>query len=83
MSATPKKPVSFGNFSKDKISTAFGFFIMAFAVSCFYFDWPRLSDMWFNLVEFLFGLMLLFIDGESIAKKVFGRFTKEIEGEDQ
>lgn len=66
--------------SKEKISTILGFLIMLLATSSYYFSFPHQSDLWVNLSEFLFGFMLLFIDGKKIADKVFAGFSKKVEG---
>lgn len=64
--------------SKEKISTFIGVVIMLLSISSYYFSFPHDSNLYTNLAEFLFGLMLLFVDGKKIADKVFGRFTKKI-----
>ena len=66
--------------SKEKISTILGFLIMVLATSSYYFKFPHDSELWINLSEFLFGFMLLFIDGKKIADRVFARFSKKVEG---
>jgi len=53
---------------------------MLLATSSYYFSFPHQSDLWVNLSEFLFGFMLLFIDGKKIADKVFAGFSKKVEG---
>lgn len=65
--------------TKEKITTIAGVVIMFYALSCYMFSFPYERDITVNILEFLFGIMLLFTDGKKIAEKVFGRFSKKLE----
>lgn len=64
--------------TKDKITTFIGLIIILFALSSYYFGVPHPQELWLNLTEFLFGFMLLFIDGKKIANRIYARFAKKI-----
>lgn len=66
------------NITKDLFSTLIGAFVVLYAISCYMFNFPNERDLYVNMMEAGLGFVLFFIDGNTIAQKLFSFFEKRL-----